>query len=284
MVENLIIAKNIAEAVSCKASCKASCKESSAYLAGGTEINRLNGTVDATTLVSIGRIAELDGMSYVDDPRKGSCTTSSKFLRIGSMCTFQEIVESKDAPLWLKDACRFMASRTKRNMATIGGNVALMRDDSYLYATLLAVGSLLELVDIEGNTMFKCTRKYMNEHKSFKDCLIAAVLVPKNAVVASRRYANTAESHAVLTMGAGIVNGELRLAAALKGTGVFLMPHLSDLISKGATEEEVLDAAKNHSGVEVKSDMFGGEAYKRYLLGITAYDLAKKVLAQGGGR
>lgn len=280
MVENLIIAKNIAQAVSCRASNK----ENSAYLAGGTEINRLNGTVNASSLVSIGRIAELDGMSVVDDPRKGSCATASRFLRIGSMCTFQEIVESKDAPLWLKDASRFMASRTKRNMATIGGNVALMRDDSYLYATLLAAGSLLELVDIEGNTMFRCTRKYMNEHESFKDYLIAAVLVPMDAIVASKRYANTAESHAVLTMGAGLVNGELRLAAALKGTGVFLMPHLSELISNGATEDEVLDAAKNHSGVEVKSDMFGGEAYKRYLLGVTAYDLAKKVLSQGESR
>lgn len=277
MVENLIIANSIAQAVSDRASHKDSC-----FLAGGTEVNRLNGSVDASTLVSLGRIAELDGMSVVDDPRKGSCATSGSFLRIGSMCTFQEVVDSKEAPSWLKDACRFMASRTKRNMATIGGNVALMRDDSYIYATLLAAGSLLELIDKDGNTLFRCTKKYMNEHEQYKDFLIAAVLVPQNAVVASKRYANTAESHAVLTMAAGVVDGELRLAAALKGTGVFLMPHLTDLMSRGATGDEVLDAARNHSGIAVSSDMFGGESYKRYLLGITAYDLAKKVLSQGG--
>ena len=275
MVENLIIAKNIAEAISLKDS-------NSAFLAGGTEINRLNGSADVPTLISIGRIEELDGMSEVDDPRKGPHATGGKFLRIGSMCTFQEIIESQSAPLWLKDACHFMASRTKRNMATIGGNVALIRDDSYLYATLLASGSILELQDNNGTLMFKCTKRYLEEHETFKDCLITAVLVPLCSVVVSKRYANTAESHAILTMSASTVNGELRITAALKGTGVFILHHISEMLQKGALEQEVLDFVKSHTGVKVVSDMYGSDAYKKYLLGITAYDLAKKVLSNGG--
>jgi len=272
MVENLIIAKDIAEAVSLK-------NENSAFLAGGTEVNRLNSSVNVLTLISIGRIDNLDGIMEVSDPRKEGCSSHEKFLRIGSMCTFQELVEAQGVPLWLKDACRFMASRTKRNMATIGGNVALIRDDSYLYPTLLASGALLELMDTNGNTFFRCTKKYLNEHDSFKDCLIVAILVPKDAVVSSKRYANTAESHAVLTMAVSKVNGELRIATALKNTGVFLMTDLAQMISNGASEEEVLNTVKNCDKANIISDMFGSAEYKRYLLGITAFDLAKEVLS-----
>jgi len=275
MVENLIIAKNPREAISLKDS-------NSAFLAGGTEVNRLNGSVDVPVLISIGRIEELDGMTQVDDPRKGPHATGGKFLRIGSMCTFQEIVESESAPMWLKEACHFMASRTKRNMATIGGNVALIRDDSYLYATLLAAGAILEMLDNNGDTIFKCTKKYLEEHGTFKDCLITAILVPLCSNVVSKRYANTAESHAVLTMSASMVNGSLRITAALKGTGVFIMHHVSEMLQNGACEQEVLDFVKNHTGVSVVSDMYGSDAYKKYLLGVTAYDLAKKVLSNGG--
>lgn len=281
MVENLIIAKDIAEAVALK-------NANSAFLAGGTEVNRLNSSVDVPNLISIGRIGSLDGISIVDDPRKDECSShrkpnsksNNKFIRIGSMCTFQELVDSSEIPVWLKNACHFMASRTKRNMATIGGNVALIRDDSYLYPTLLATGALLELVDTNGNTFFRCTKKYLNEHDVFKDCLIAAVLIPQTAVVSSKRYANTAESHAVLTMSACNINGELRIAVALKGTGVFLMTNLAQMISNGASEDEVLSSVKKCDTFKVVSDLlYGSEEYKRYLVGITAFDLAKEVLS-----
>ena len=60
MAEKLILASNALEALSRK-------NVNSAFLAGGTEDNRLNSTVNARTLISIGRIKELDGISLDGD-------------------------------------------------------------------------------------------------------------------------------------------------------------------------------------------------------------------------
>ena len=77
MVDNLITATSLREAVKNK-------DNRSAYLAGGTEINRLGSTVKARNLISIGRIKDLDGI-----------TKGADAVRIGAMCTFQDIIESK---------------------------------------------------------------------------------------------------------------------------------------------------------------------------------------------
>ena len=140
MVDNLILAQSAKEAARLKGS-----NNKSAYLAGGTEINRLGSTINARTLISIGRIEELDGIREEDGA-----------VLIGSMCTFQDIIESPLTPAYLKEACLFMGSRTKRNMATIGGNIALRRTDSYLYATLLACAAKLTLMNKSGKTETRC--------------------------------------------------------------------------------------------------------------------------------
>ena len=151
MVDNLIIAEGLEEALKQKT-------KNSAFLAGGTEINRLGSTVQARKLISIGRIGELDGISDADNA-----------VKIGAMCTFQDIIDSSLVPDYLKEACRFMGSRTKRNMATIGGNIALRRTDSYLYATLIACGAKLELLGKDGETETRCVCCYLHHHDNFKD-------------------------------------------------------------------------------------------------------------------
>ncbi len=109
---------------------------SSAYLAGGTELLRSGTERSADRLIMLKNIPELKGVSG----------ETPEAVRIGSMTTFQEALGSDLVPAYLKEALRYMASRTKRDMATIGGNVALMRDDSYLAATLIAAHGKLELL------------------------------------------------------------------------------------------------------------------------------------------
>ncbi len=110
--------------------------DSSAYLAGGTELLRSGTERSADRLIMLKNIPELKGVSG----------ETPEAVRIGSMTTFQEALGSDLVPAYLKEALRYMASRTKRDMATIGGNVALMRDDSYLAATLIAAHAKLELL------------------------------------------------------------------------------------------------------------------------------------------
>ncbi len=262
MVENLILAKNAIEAVNLAS------EPGAAYLAGGTEVNRLNSTVDASTLVSLGRVQELDFIGK-----------KNGFVEFGSMCTFQEAVEAKETPAYFKEACLFMASRTKRNMATLGGNLALCRDDSYLWPTLLACDASLNLVGPDGEKSFVGVDFYLENHEELKDQLIFSVVIPACCNIASKRYSNTAQSHAVLTMSASNGPNGLKIAVALKNSGIFTMPKLAESIANGATDEEVQAQVKACDAVKIEDDLlFGSAAYKKYLLAVTAYDLSQKVL------
>ena len=262
MADKFVIAASAAEAAALR-------DGDSAFLAGGTEINRLGSSVDAGTLISIGRIAELDGVSIQED-----C------VRIGAMCTFQDIVENKDVPQFLKDACLFMGSRTKRNMATIGGNVALGRTDSYLCATLLACHAGIILRDAEGTSIRRCVKGYLEDRAQYSDMLIEALLIPGDAVVVSKRYSNTVQSHAVLTVSAGISGGLLRIAVAARDTYLGLLPEISTAIAgaeKPLSDEAILKLINGCPQLAFRQDMFGSPEYKRYLLAVTIADLVAKV-------
>lgn len=262
MAEKLIIAQTIEEAVSLKDS-------SSIFLAGGTEINRLGSSCQAETLVSIGRI----GMDAIDETE----IDGQRFIRIGAMCTFQELIDSFSVPEYLREACLFMSSRTKRNMATIGGNIASARDDSYLLATLIASGAEVEL-DCKGKKHVSGVFRYLKEKKDYPDSLITAVLLPKKELsVFSKRYSNTASSHAYVTVSVSCVDGKYRIGASVKNAGVKRLVEIEDLVNTKSVSEEEIGKAVD---LEIKDDMFGSEKYKRYLLGVTVTDLMKK--AAGG--
>ena len=262
MVENLILAKSVAEAVSLIS------EPGSAYLAGGTEINRLNSLVEASSLVALTRVPELDFIKV-----EGS------FVEFGSMCTFQKAVDAKQTPAYFKEACLYMASRTKRNMATFGGNIAICRDDSYLWPTLLACDASFNLVAPNGEKSFVGADFYLENHEDLKDQLIFSVVIPASCNIASKRYSNTAQSHAVLTMSASNGTNGLKIAVAMKKVGIFTMPVLAKSISDGASDEEVQAQVKACDAVKIENDLlFGSAAYRRYLLAVTAYDLSQEVL------
>ncbi len=262
MAEKFVVAASAKEAASLK-------NGSSVFLAGGTEINRLGSPVDARTLISIGRLQELDGISVLDD-----C------IRIGAMCTFQDIIDSREVPSFLKEACLFMGSRTKRNMATIGGNIAAARTDSYLCATLLACHAGLHLCDREGKEIRRCVKGYLEDRKQYAGMLIAAVLIPRDCTVFSKRYSNTVQSHAVLTVSMGLSEGKLRLGVAAKDTYLGLLPQITDALSaseKPLEDERILELVNACSELDFSQDIYGSTQYKRYLLAVTIADLAKKV-------
>lgn len=262
MVENLILAKDVAEAV-------ALASESGAvFLAGGTEINRLNSSVEASSLVALNKVQELNFIKEEDS-----------FVEFGAMCTFQQIIDAKETPEYFKKACLFMASRTKRNMATIGGNIALCRDDSYLWPTLLACDASLNLVAVDGQMSFVGVDFYLENHEDLKDELIYSVVIPSCANIASKRYSNTAQSHAVLTMSASNGSNGLKIAVALKKAGIFTLPVIAKAISDGASDEEIQAQVKACDGLKLEDDLlFGSATYRKYLLAVTAYDLAHEVL------
>ena len=250
MAKELIIAKTLREAASCV-------RSGAAVLAGGTEVNRLNSSVNADVLVSIGRIENLDSIEecIVDGVKK---------IKIGATATFQEVIDSELVPVWFREACLYMSSRQKRDMATIGGNIAALRDDSYIWATLLACNAGIEIYKGGKPVALSC-RDYVSNEKAQKYIVLAVYLPAKDLRVVSKRYANTAASHAFLTMACCKEGRSTVYGICAKNCGIYCCKSTEDMSFK------------------YKTDMFGSAEYKNYILKITAEDL-KKALAEGGAK
>lgn len=264
MAEKLLFAASVDEALRLK-------DADSAFLAGGTEINRLDSLVNAGTLIDIRKIQDLKEIRKDAD-----------LVWYGAAVSFQEAVEYPDTPAWFKEACLLMASRTKRNMASIGGNVALLRDDSYIVPALLAGRSKVVYAEKDGKEETVCICRYLESRRNgeLADALILRIGIDASRKVQIKRYANTAMSHSVLNVSYGTDKDgkNISIAAAVKNGGLYFLKPLSEKIENNPSisEEEIADTVKNCKGscMQIVSDMFGSEEYKRYLLGVTIARMA----------
>ena len=233
--------------------------EGCAYFAGGTEIEHLNSKVNDSTFILISGIPGLDGVECCGDT-----------VKIGALTTFTKALKAPDVPEYLKEALHYCGSLQKRNMATIGGNIASWRCDSYLIPTLLAADAELEIADENGCRTVRL-EEYGQNRQEWKKALITAVIVPKESTglkILSKRYANTVESHAYLTIAMGKMGDTYRIGLAIKGSGIFT--------------PEITNWSVSWKKADVKDDMFGTESYKRYITSVTLDDMYEKLSGEGG--
>lgn len=201
------------------------------YLAGGTDDLRLGSAAAGKDLIDINglvseKIEEKDGK-----------------LRIGGLATLQDLVESPLVPAFLKDAAKFCSSFEKRNAATVGGNLALRRDDSYLAAAMCAAEATLLLATPDGEK----ERPVAEFLKCNCTPVIEAVILDADRIGWVKRFGNTAASHAAVI-------------AAQSGDVCALTVHGSGLaVGSSPAICETL---------EYKDDLTGGADYKKYLAGI----------------
>lgn len=192
------------------------------FLSGGTEILRLNTEVDKNSpLIDI-----LPLLS--DEIRK-----EGDSVLIGASATFALLLSSPVVPDYLKEALCYMPSPQLRNQATIGGNIASWRDDSFLIPTLSASGAELTVVSSDGEKKRMSIKDY-----GLKRGLILSVSIPASAEVRNFRESLTSHSHAVVTASFG--EGE---CYAVKGSGIFF----------------------SYEELKFNDDMFGSASYKSYL-------------------
>lgn len=212
------------------------------YFAGGSEILRNGGSVAADTPV-----VDVSGLLSHEIRKDGNS------LVIGAAMTFQELYENPLSPSWLRKAAHLMASRALRNQATIGGNIALLRDDSYLIPSLLAAGATLAVFS-DGGQKSVSLEDYVK--KGGCSCLILSITVPYDVKVCLRRFARSSSSHSALN----IASSQERVCACVRASGI-------------ATS---LDELKR---LEYKDDITGSAEYKRYLALEEAGRLMKEVKA-----
>lgn len=266
MATKLLMAKSPVEAIGAKTA-------AAAFIAGGTEVNRLGSDIaeKSDTLISLKQCSGLSGIE-----------SDAGYVTIGAMCTFQDLAESGKVPGWLKEAVLFMASRTKRNMATIGGNIAACRSDSYLIPALYAAGAVLELCR-GGKEERIGLCEYVEEKDAYEDALIISVTVPESIKLVSKRYANTAQSHAVLTMSAALSDDGVHMAGAVKNVGILHFCDLEKAFNEDPeiSEDTIIEMVRTCTGLHTADDMFGSDAYKRYLIAVTAFGLFKQLKGKG---
>lgn len=252
-------------------------KANSIYLGGGTEINRLDSSVDASSVISLQKLG-LDAISHDEHG-----------LHIGAMVTFTKALENESVPAWLKEALRFMGSETKRNMATIGGNIALSSDDSYLLCTLLASRCRITTASLEEDGTYGEENLPLREYEAFHDqyanCLILEINLPdRERFVASRRFARTVESHSAVVCAFGSEKGQLpqhvRMYAALKGSSIERFKESENLLEAGSATREDFHASleKECNAVD---DFTGSAAYKRYLAEEALWEMYQESLKEG---
>jgi putative selenate reductase FAD-binding subunit len=246
------------------------------FIAGGTEIQRLGSTLSYDKVVSLHSI-NLDGIS--SDGHK---------VTIGAMATFTQILEDEFVPSYLKEAIRFCGSFTRRNMATIGGNIATMRDDSYLISTLLAAKARVHIGDISVDGAYSVENIPIREYHEFKEhfngsLILAIELNRPKRVVFSQRFARTLQSPAAVTIsfGATIEEGALqdvRIFAAIKGTGIIRLKK----VEEGIADRQFVDpedaATVVNSEIAFVDDITGSASYKHYIVGSSVAHMYKNSL------
>lgn len=248
-----------------------------AFYAGGTEINRLNSNLKFEGAISLEGL----GLDEIKVTKDG--------VKIGACVTLQALIESKDIPDYLKEAAKFCASRTLRNVATVGGNLAFGSDDSYLMPTLLAAKARLMTSGLTSKGVFTednlPIREYHSNHDSFSNTLLVAIILPRedNRIVLSKRFAKTTHAHSSVTVafGAKVSNSklsEVRIFAAIKGTGIERFSEVENAIENGAFNSSADVEFAIANAINAKDDLTGSASYKKYITSVAVaqmFDVAK---------
>lgn len=226
--------KSVQEAVSLRHSI-----ENSAYLAGGTEDLRLGSSVSENAeLIDINKL----GLNAIK--------VEGNNLYIGSCVTFQDLVESDLVPSFIKEAAGFCASYEKRNSATIGGNIATNRCDSYLIPALVAADAKL-IIECKKGEKDKSITEYLS-----KPCkaVIKSIVIDKDRKGWSKRISHTSTSHATL-----------------------IASHSKDIYALEASGSKLCfgNSPKIYEEMEFVTDLTGSAEYKKYLASVI-FDLEGK--------
>ena len=204
----------------------------SAYLAGGTEVLRLGGEGEGKELIDVNGLLPSTILEREDG-----------MVQIGARATLQDLIQSPLIPSPVKEAASLCASFERRNSATVGGNIACRRDDSYLGALFSVMGVKTYAVTPHGEGE-KSVEDYFPT--TCRRLILYFILDPrKDGWV--KRFGNTVSSHAALIA----AESDGRYALSVKGSPMVI----------GDTPEIYKD-------VEYVSDMFGSAEYKKYLASI----------------
>lgn len=268
MITDIVRPKTVAEAV------KAKSAPGAAWLGGGTWLNS-GRAPGITTLVSLEHLG-LDTIRAAGGP--GAAEHRDRRCSIGAAVTFQALVDSPFAPQALKDAARLTASRTLRNMVTVGGELGLRPDDSALIPALAAIGAEVDLAD---GTSLPIMR-FVDEGSGG---LVLGVSVPVGLLAAVRAVSRT--SHSPRSLVAAV---SARAVSPVLAAPVIVLSDCRGNLVRLEDAERGLDGAAlpgrerteqaARAGFSPLPDLHATVKYKRYIAGVLVADLLAVLAAE----
>jgi putative selenate reductase FAD-binding subunit len=236
------------------------------FLAGGTEINRLHSPFGAPTAIDIGAL----GLNRIEK--------HGDRLIVGAAVTLQQLTEDAQVPGALKKAASFAAGRPLRHMATVGGNIASDRRDSYLLPALLAMDARVEVAG-QGEVDLSFWLEQ-------KEGLLVSVIIPNDGrCVLLERITRTVQGPPVLVAAyaCGGPQGKPRFVIGGLPGPARSVPVAEEALSEGKISDGDALARLVAQQVTPVSDYLGSADYKRYIAGVTASDLFTACSCEGRG-
>jgi putative selenate reductase FAD-binding subunit len=223
-----------------------------AYLGGGTWLNS-------------GRAAGVDILVSLENLGLGRVERRGDALVIGAAVTFQEVREAADAPPAVRAAVSFTASRTLRNMVTVGGELGLLPEDSVLVPVLIALEAEIHLAGAAALTVEEL-------HRRRPGGLITGVVVPDGRRCAVTRLARTTHSPRSLVIAVSLPpsgHGHGRHAPRIVASDC------TGLVAVVQRPEELAAAFVPRAGIHASA------RYKSYMAGLLAADLLASLGSAG---
>jgi Aerobic-type carbon monoxide dehydrogenase, middle subunit CoxM/CutM homologs len=107
-----------------------------------------------------------------------------EYIRIGTACTFADIIENELAPAILKEAVSQIAAPAIRNLGTVGGNICNGSPKADSALIFFATDSKLRLVSNRGERVIPITEFYLGRKKTTleKDELLVEILMNRTGL------------------------------------------------------------------------------------------------------
>ncbi len=220
------------------------------YLAGGTQVNRLGRSQSLYQGVLISSLVDAD------------IIREDKRLTIGAGATLQDLVDHAQVPESLKRACLFAQSRTLRCMATVGGNIASVRDDSYLLPLLGALNGEVQFHDGESMAL----DIYLGERREPSGSIITRVVIPDCTIpVFLERASRSSQTKPALTVACSL-GDQFRVYCSAAGQFMRRLQEVEQLAEQSADDQRIISLVQRT--IHPADDITGTGRYKQYLAGV----------------
>lgn len=238
-----------------------------AYLGGGTWLNAVQSD-EHEILISLEKL----GLGKIE-ATEGRCS-------IGATASLQQIVDAPGVPSALRQAASLTASRTLRNMKTIGGELGRCSADSALIPVLMALNADVALA---GPKKHSPIEQLCKERPTGLILSVSVPLVPCAVKTVSRTSHSSRSLVVAVSCRESLpVLTEVRIVVS-DCAGQRIRLHEVERALEGAilTAKEVIEKVVSASFTP-KPDLHASSAYKRYIAGILAADALYEIAGGKG--